>query len=59
VPLKEVVLWLKRGAKGPIFEGEIPLLKVTPKAGANIGAITEVLFRDKKFWWNLVILGGF
>jgi hypothetical protein len=43
VPLKEVVSWLKRGQKVPFLREKRPFKKVTPKAGANIGAITGIL----------------
>jgi hypothetical protein len=40
VPLKEVVSWLKRGQYVPFLREKRPFKKETPKAGANIGAIT-------------------
>jgi hypothetical protein len=36
----------KKGAKRPIFEGNMPPKKMYPKSGANIGAITGILLRD-------------
>jgi hypothetical protein len=33
----------EKGAKGPIFEGNMLPEKCTPKIGANIGAITGIL----------------
>jgi hypothetical protein len=33
----------KKGAKRPIFEGNMPPKKCTPNIGANIGAITGIL----------------
>jgi hypothetical protein len=37
----------RKGAKGPIFEGNILPKKFTPKIGSNIGAITGILLRVK------------
>jgi hypothetical protein len=33
----------EKGAKGPIFEGNMLPQKYTPEIGANIGAITGIL----------------
>jgi hypothetical protein len=41
--LKELVLWLKRGQNVPFLREKHPFKKVTPKVGANIGAITGIL----------------
>jgi hypothetical protein len=35
----------KKGAICPIFEGDMPPKKCTPKIGANIGAITGILLK--------------
>jgi hypothetical protein len=45
VCLKDVVSWLKRGQKVPFLREKRPFKKVTPKVGANIGAITGILRR--------------
>jgi hypothetical protein len=49
VYLKEVVLWLKRGQKVPFLREKRPFKKVTPKVGANIGAITGILLIDQSY----------
>jgi hypothetical protein len=36
----------KKGAKRPIFEGNMPPKKCIPKIGANIGAITGILLTN-------------
>jgi hypothetical protein len=36
---------VRKGAKRPIFEGNMPPKKCTPNIGANIGAITGILKR--------------
>jgi hypothetical protein len=37
----------KRGQKDPFLMEKLPFKKVTPKVGANIGAITGILLRVK------------
>jgi hypothetical protein len=39
----------RKGAKRPIFEGNMPPKKSDPKIGADIGAITGILLI--KFWY--------
>jgi hypothetical protein len=36
----------RKGAKRPIFEGNMPPKKCTPNIGANIGAVTGILLRE-------------
>jgi hypothetical protein len=36
----------QEGALTPIFEGDTPPKKKTPKSGANIGAIAGVLLKE-------------
>jgi hypothetical protein len=43
VSLKELVSWLKRGQNVPFLREKCPFEKLTPKVGANIGAIIGIL----------------
>jgi hypothetical protein len=45
VPLKELVLRLNISLWGQFLKEKRPFKKVTPKVGANIGAITRILLR--------------
>jgi hypothetical protein len=46
VLLKKVVLWLKRGQKGPFLREICPLKKMTPKYDAASGIIAGELLID-------------
>jgi hypothetical protein len=39
----------EKGAKGPIFEGNMLPQKIYPQIGANIGAITGILLMNIKY----------